>query len=867
MTSINRLSTNGVAGYLDISPAFANLNFDFSIYKIDAPKEFQGVGEALARLRREEAESGTPHRTARRLGALFDRILPPTPELFRAYGSRASEISNSSQVRPQDPTSFGSFAARAGADATSLWAAATSGPSAISVHLLACMLANIWEGPEATSIWVEIVSRRKHEIIVDFEQNSTTDIASLAAAQQDLTREQLAEWDASARAWLQTADGVKKRQQVQVRLIIDNVAGTVSTIGNVYESVISAWKTSLSQMENLLKGIPQQAQSGAALLSLASWHLYPDMVAIGTSTTEVSQADSLFPTGGILTIGLQPSDTKKGNGISWSLPLAHLRYYGPPVVKSRSIESAERSRITLDELLLASLGCFIQGWEDEHSRIDNRVDTQSAIKVISGISKHLTNAAAAGSRKALSILKGTPDNSWLNWLFETADRYLHSTGDEHKVAKRLVELGRTHGKHFLEKPLTPCFGLLTLKTLIRLHRGEEDKIQILRSLAITLPFQRDQILIRYKHVYPDRSKTVDEFTTALPRGPEDYNGDVDRTLQPDNGHCRWIVRDAVHDNPSERQAFYASRGEMVYGQGPSVSVPAFDRDVQMQYRLAYGIYKGPYSSAYRVFAGDEESASLLVREMEMRPPLKDFRSSKAELEDVCQIMDSDNVDAETLIDHLHRYLSQRELGRSSAHVKSLSALAATANVYKNFPGATVDVRVLRQHLDKALWVPQRRTVPAISHIAGYDASKPYPKPLLSNQQASELQALLPALLSRAETFACICMFDSGQFNLPPSTLENVMAMASGDSIYVSAFLLSDPAEHTDHGGLKRVISNIGRPGIAFLTSPENPMIRPADLDTWKLVNRDEFDGQRQDCFASTSLHLSFTGPLFQWMWG
>lgn len=44
------------------------------------------------------------------------------------------------------------------------------------------MLARIWERSEATSIWVEIVERRKQDIIANFDKENFADLASLAAA-------------------------------------------------------------------------------------------------------------------------------------------------------------------------------------------------------------------------------------------------------------------------------------------------------------------------------------------------------------------------------------------------------------------------------------------------------------------------------------------------------------------------------------------------------------------------------------------------------------------------------------------------------------------------------------------------------------
>jgi hypothetical protein len=52
----------------------------------------------------------------------------------------------------------------AGGDATTLWAAATSGKGAIAVHLLACMLARLFSPAEATALWEELIASRKKQL-------------------------------------------------------------------------------------------------------------------------------------------------------------------------------------------------------------------------------------------------------------------------------------------------------------------------------------------------------------------------------------------------------------------------------------------------------------------------------------------------------------------------------------------------------------------------------------------------------------------------------------------------------------------------------------------------------------------------------
>lgn len=105
-----------------------------------APIEFEGVGQVLSTLRRDAAESGSTHITARKLAALFETIVPPTPVLYEAYGRRASEICQHYEENERGVERRGLFADFAGPDATSIWAAATSGKTAIAIHLLACLL-------------------------------------------------------------------------------------------------------------------------------------------------------------------------------------------------------------------------------------------------------------------------------------------------------------------------------------------------------------------------------------------------------------------------------------------------------------------------------------------------------------------------------------------------------------------------------------------------------------------------------------------------------------------------------------------------------------------------------------------------------
>lgn len=934
MASISKMITSAAQFSLEVAPALANFNFDFSLYKVEPPKEFEGVGSALSNIRREEAETGMHHVTARKLGALFEGLLPSTPRLTRAYGKRASEISQCSSITSQGRDSYGVFGSRIGADATSIWAAATSGQDAIAVHLLACLLAKIWEGPEATSIWVEIVKCRKQEIMSDFEKNDIAGLATLAASRQDVTRTQLREWDASARAWLRAADVVKARQQKQLMLIIDNLRAPVNRKSDTYQSVLSAWTDSLTKMEGLIQGISQKAQSGDILLALSAWHLFPDMMIVDPCVTTVQQNDQTFASGVVLTIGLEKTHSEH-TGVFWSLPLAHLRHYGAPVLSVRSIDSGERSRISLDEFLQAYLGCFLQGWHDAGS------DTLMSTRWLAYVSDLLRNSALCGSEEALLLSRSGTKFSWLNLLFLAANNFLNSSGNERLTANKLISLGRKYGKAFLGIPRDPVFGLLRHGAYVGLIQDEESRISCLRKIAGEMfPKMRvpgHQVFIRYKHTYPNRSTWVYEYATALPWpqktlkrklcdsndtsqrharwlhaggnlkrvqdaryydsldkrfilretspgwdkfGSGSIQNDLENLRYAPSGHhppdfgaiptdpdfgavptdfddwhrtrgspelelkwsdrCKYSEEDvcAIRQNFEDRKKHYESQGEILFERDrESIEDFAAHKMGIFWDRSKLGDNSGPW---YRRMYGDLESAALFITRG-MEGLANAIFNPKQEFHELYALSESKKINAEALLSRLTSTFRMAKVEESDPHIKSLKAVSTTAMIYRRIPNSTIDIRVLQRQLWHAHWVPKLPLPPAVS---------------LTKRLA--ISALEPYVLSRSESFACITMFESGQYDLDPDDLKNVMAMSSGNSLYISTALLQDPIE-PDSGLIQGVTGNIGRPGIAFLVSPMDPLIKSVSMSEWPQIDRAIFDGEFRDSFASTSLHLSFTG--------
>ena len=65
--------------------ALAKLNFDFSLVKMEAPAEYQGLGHSLSKRHKIDAEGGSTHITVGKLGALFEVRWHDAQYLYEAY--------------------------------------------------------------------------------------------------------------------------------------------------------------------------------------------------------------------------------------------------------------------------------------------------------------------------------------------------------------------------------------------------------------------------------------------------------------------------------------------------------------------------------------------------------------------------------------------------------------------------------------------------------------------------------------------------------------------------------------------------------------------------------------------------------------
>ncbi|KAJ4005718.1 hypothetical protein NW752_011045 [Fusarium irregulare] len=852
--SIQKLGASLVSQTAEANIGLATFNVDFSIIKLQAPAEYKPLGNELTITRRKAAEDGTAHVTARKLGALFQDWVPRTPDLIKAYGKRAVEIAQCREVNPRASKADGIFAEHIGIDGTSIWAAATSGPHAIPVYLLACLLARMWSTTEATSIWVELVSGRKKELAA-IEETDPLFEASQLTSRISISREDLASWEASARSWLQAADRSMSKKQKQLMLILNNVELPVSTSPHLIENVRSSWKSAMIAIDSLVRGVPQSVESGAVLLGLSSWHLYPDIMVLGKAPTpiRVEQKDELISPAGLLTIGLNIRSPKH-HGVYWSLPLSHLRYYGGPVMAERSL-ATQGNRITVHELFQVAVGSLTRTWDIEPETLAPLV-----IKLWN-LTEGISHPHAAS---------GT--HYWLAYIARAMEPLLDPDELVRKQCLQLMQFGKRHCPDFLSRKefIPPLFGILNLDTLLPLLTDEEAGVEVLRSYAdFFLTGTTRACIISYvvggRETQNRFSST--EYATALPVERTSVKRDYEKLPYQASGHLRWVLTKptegdtGVYDDsrlktfegrgecafPVERESINFSRaaedlsqefwseGSFTWSAPPSIFDKYKDAGPNAWFR--YCGYEGEEmvdagEVNFQLVAGDPDCLAFYVTR-----PLGSYQTSftcsnSVTVDMLAKALEKDLISGAKLLRYLNSFI--RYKSRERLHL-SLRALATVEGIYKMLPSSLIALGATSKALYKMPWLPKQIMVDTV-----------HPEFRFSR---------LP--LGIGETFACIAFFESGAFAVHPDGLHKVLAMATGDSIYIPAALLSDPADICEPYEVRRVWGNIGRPGIAMLIPPKEPQIRKAESD-WRVVTHNAFDGRLENSFETSTLHLGFT---------
>jgi hypothetical protein len=828
------------------------------------------------------------------------------------------------------------------------------------------------------------------------------------------------------RSWLQSADSAFSGKQKQLMLVLDNLNISVESGTDMLAAVTDAWKAAMKFMENIVVGRPQAVKSGAVLLAMSAWHLYPDLEVIHSTTTTVKQNDQLITKGGIVTIGLENPNVDNDLGISWSLPLSQLQYYGKAVLATSSVNSSS-SRVSIQQLVVVALGCAVGTWAKTTEEIE------ICAKIIVVIEKTIAKAKI-DPPKHISILS-------------SASRiYLASTGETKREFESLFSFGQRRASTFLSetgRTLSPWFNLKDVLTFANVLQGSEQRIQWLRRQYDEVKRSRSEYalllkfaVIRYDldedeipkpgyingSILEESGHTPSAHTTHPDRIDRQFIGSdryrefasLDSVYVGDDGnpsHRRWLpskaenftlkenykgsgyspmstfaIERAAQLNAKAPEAItYHFLGDVLYGSSAYYEAifptelhgvhnsrmrweTSHVKSLPSKVQRGFGIHEHPcsdlYSSAgsngyhgytyrtpiptpnsrpryfprvsqylHRLGKANASPNQLLkeIRAMERRlehaikddphlglgslqtPSTSDWqyfnrlqKLLQQTFEDSCRISASGNTTPSSWVctpeskspvdcDCLHSwYLLGTKPGNcdSQNYVKSSTperkielwlpvSSETSTSTGQSFPELSPESVLTNlesyepnpQWLSRLVCLDGEDSGPEYLELMSSLGALHFAFQLYSNLPDAQVElSITKDTLSKyswsktniddsehARSFACIASLETGYLNTNPSTINHVMGISVASSLYVAQFVWSDPYVPLPKSTIRRSIGNVGKKGMAFLISPQNPNMKEPGYDKWKVVQHAPFDGLFENNFAETSLHFSFTG--------
>ena len=555
-------------------------------------------------------------------------------------------------------------------------------------------------------------------------------------------------------------------------------------------------------LEHLITGTPQRIQDGAVLLGLSAWHLYPDMSVLGDRHQHIKQADPLISPGGIITLGLQGLTKELDKGIFWSLPLAHVYYYGDPVVTVGHAGIGD-SQVTFNEFMFVVLGSVLAGWN------------LSDITPYAALSLIPLLADAIDFQKKSKAVKQI---QWLELLASVAIKVRRSGNNPSEQITRLISFGQRRCSGFLshiDHHPPPVFGLTDFKVLLETFGDNEElKIKMLNLWALKLfrTYNFRNLVIRYRQYITSQFKYI-SINPGRNRGKK-------RT---------WNSEDPLVNISRFGWSGYEENDpdgflDLSYYPEQETYLPTGLEERRCSVRMPPG--PGEKSIEHTFVCGDVESAAIFVS-TDQKAKLKNLKNEMS-VKDLLLLIDSGGINRSQLVSRL---TNSGHISKFSTYFQSLQAVHEAEQIYSYLRGAQVDLQITSHTLSLSKWWNESSNS-------------------IVNSNARDLR----------NVFSCIALFETGFMDVDPASIgEDIIAMCNANSIFVASELLLDPTAEVPPVPVERMTGNIGKPGLAFLITPPNPKIGPVDFKSWNVIDHKPFNGSHTDSFASTSLHLSFTG--------
>lgn len=558
-------------------------------------------------------------------------------------------------------------------------------------------------------------------------------------------------------------------------------------------------------MNDLIEGKPQSVQSGALLLALSAWHLYPDMSVQSPLPQFVKQCDPLVKQGGIITVGLNKRSNYADEGVYWSLPLAYLRIYGKPVMTTRN-NGVNHTQVSFSQLSCLALGSMLSLWHVVEADLD---DTLEFIRLLAQADLDTSSFSHSLTIDYSFKVQRSP-LPWLQTLGRAAGFYLLSKGPSRSETAKLIAYGRRRCSVFLKgnhDHLPPFFGLAKVSTAFRLFLPYSNpkesprhgaihgrQVDFLRRWANNSTSNLTGSFIGYCLGTEDESYTsISEPRTGIKRTRSHIKTSSERIFP------RWSP--VIHRNALNETTRYVSPGP---------------NEAPLECGFVFG---DPQTVAiYRPgIQGDRVDCSLSPKELGQL--LRDYTFN---------------------MDLIFHHIESKYCSIDTAHIESLQALEAAENIYKHLTDAKVDLQICLGSLRASHYSRRLRA----QHTRASSKKLENPNEVIESLKVA---------------FSCITLFETGHIDIDPEDLQGAMAISHGDSIFVAQNILLDPSRQGEVALVRRIVGNVGKAGLVILIPPQAPEVRERSLNDWRVVNHAPFDARYEDNFASTSLHLAFTG--------
>ncbi|KAI2634829.1 hypothetical protein GGS26DRAFT_581613 [Hypomontagnella submonticulosa] len=832
MASIGQLNAAGTSIRAEATNALVNVHLELSLFTkrfVEPPVEYAAVGQHLAPSRLHEAQEGTRHTIARKLGVLFKdhKMLPSTPELIKAYGLRASEIARSSTANPRGDVSHGAFAVAEEVLRSDLrdWDASVRAWMRVADSVMAKQHTQARLIIDNLSLPVN-VRPDTYGSVMSAWSSAMTQMESLLCGVPlqvhagDILLALLSWHLYPDMKYLSTEDQYIQQRDplVEGRGILTLGLEPSPRVAKDSKSVY--WALPLSHLR--FYGRLPVARTRSVRTSDRDRITVDEMLWAMTASYIADWDDGSVPTGDILKF---VSDVAMQLHDSWGFK----RQAEPAKGGSRGVPDDKYD----SWLTMISRICL--GYKDRLG--EERVRKLKAMgqrfgklpsipfQNILNVSTYLEVALNLEDKISLlrdiaaSRLEGAESTQGYEFIIAYKHSYIYDSKSEGGSTFQIYEYATACPEHGVSEGLFDT-GDHTLKQR--------------RWLSIELDSLGEEGRHKVMERRVEEVEKIGEVASSMGKASPLFG-----RITEDNIAQR-TIRDGdmvvqVHESRRRRGASHrTTRG---HGSEYVWMKSGLRSGSTVEFEVVYGRLDG-IALLRRSARIDVVVHQRSQRSQESQGPKKATKKNSRDLsaQKVIDLFQPHKVDFSRCANAFDYSVMQN---------RALHGMAFIESLYRSIEGATVDVRVVQFNFDKALWLDSaiqmnRPAKQAFLH-EGYIAPK-----------------LRIDLVDTATCFACIAMMETGSYNLNPEELRHVFAIGAADSLYIASALVRDPSSKPAPP-IRRFVGNIGRAGMVFMVPPKDPEIRSyTQIDEWYQYDHKDFDGRMEDCFKGTSLHLSFS---------